>query len=474
MYKHGKKIVVILILLIVGLIFGFGVRYYNGYWFLFDLPDRSGWAYEDDGAKYLDRHANVIVDTVMDIDSGKYYFDQDGWMYTGEILLDGYYYYFDSLTGAMRFGWVEKGEDRYYYDENGHKVLDTELEINGRDFLFGENGAEFIGLITKEGKDYFYEELTGKLRNGEKQLDGAWFYFGDDGARIETGWVVIEEDRIAYYNGDEGMLFGEQTIDGEPYLLNISMGGRLTGTVYYNGEVYTIGDDGVVQSKEQIPIWKGIDVSVHQEADVDWAAVAESGVQFAIVRGGYLAAEDKPVFALDEHYAYNVLEAQKNGISVGAYLYLYNFTMEGLQEGIDAFHAYTVENRIKLDLPVFLDVENEEYFRTGSDGLGGYDYRTALVRDGMEYLRSLGYDPGFYTFQVWADNVFDAERLYDEGYPFWLAKWYGNNSDLDPQTKSWKDTDHPSVWQFRATGQVPGIRKEVDMNYLYWDKMFFR
>ena len=474
MYRHGKKTVIILVLVIVGLIFGFGVRYYNGYWFLFDLPDRSGWVYEDDGKRYMDRHANIVADTLIEIDSEKYYFNEDGWMYSGEIILDGSIYYFDESTGKMQYGWIEKGEDRYYYDEAGRKIIDTEYTIDGFDYLFDEAGAEYIGTITIDGNDYYYEEITGKLKNNEKQIDRVWFYYDDDGVRIDTGWVTLPDGRIAYYNGVEGMLFGEQTIEGNPYLLNISMGGRLTGTVYYNGEVYTIGDDGIVQSKKRIPVWKGIDVSVHQEANVDWAAVAESGVQFAIVRGGYLAAEDRPIFALDEHYAYNVLEAQKNGISVGAYLYLYNFTEEGIMEGIDAFHAFTVENRIKLDLPVFLDVENEEYFRTGSDQLGGYDYRTSLTRDCMEYLRSYGYYAGFYTFQAWADKVFDAERLFNEGYPFWLARWYGNNSDMDPQTNVWKDTDHPSLWQFRATGQVPGIRKEVDMNYLYWDKMYTR
>ena len=473
MQKNRKIIVIIIILLIVGLISGFGVRYYNGYWFFFDYPDRSGWVEEDGGKLYLDRHANRMTNVIMSIDSEKYYFDRNGWMYKGEILLGEDFYYFDETSGKMRYGWIERGDDRYYYDEEGHKVFATEYTIDGYDYLFDESGAEYIGTISMDGENYYYyEELTGKVKAREMQFGSVWRYFGDDGLRVETGWATLPDGRIAYYNGDEGMLFGEQNIDGKSYLLNISMGGRMTGTVYFNGEVYTIADDGVVQKKTRIPVWKGIDVSVHQEENVDWAAVAASGVQFAIVRGGYLAAEEDPIFALDRLYSYNVLEAQKNGISVGAYLYIYNYTWEGWKEGIDAFHEYNVENRIKLDLPVFLDIENEEYFRVGSDELGGYEYRTTLTRDGMEYLRVFGYTPGFYTFQAWADKVFGAERLYNEGYNFWLAKWYGNNSDLDPDTKSWNDDDHPSLWQFRATGQVPGIRKEVDMNYLYWDKMF--
>jgi GH25 family lysozyme M1 (1,4-beta-N-acetylmuramidase) len=88
----------------------------------------------------------------------------------------------------------------------------------------------------------------------------------------------------------------------------------------------------------------------------------------------------------------------------------------------------------------------------------------------MDKLRTLGYDVGFYASQQWANNEFDAERLFNEGYLFWLANWFGNNQDLDPATLSWNKTAQPNLWQFRATGQVPGIEKETDMDYLYWKK----
>ena len=446
-----------------------GLRYTNGYWFFFDLPDRSGWTGEGAGRQYLDRHAFVVRDALLEIGSDKYYFGHEGFVCTGEIELDGFFYFFDERTGAMQYGWIERGGDRFYFDGEGRKIIGCEYTIEGSGFLFGENGAEVTGLVSLDGRYYYFEPGEGKLLNGEKPVDGAWFYFTEDGSRFGTGWVSLADGRTVYYDGENGMLFGEQTIDGAPYLLNISRGGRMAGTVYYRGEAYTISDDGVVEGKQRLPLWRGIDVSVHQEA-IDWPLVADSGVQFAIVRAGYLDSEGLPVFVPDSRYAENALSAQENGISVGAYIYLYNFTREGLAEGLDAFHAYTEENRIGLDLPVFLDVEDKEYFKPGSDGLGGYSYRTAFVREGMESLRTLGYDAGFYSFQQWANNEFDAEGLFREGYPFWLASWFGNNDDLDPATLSWNKTAKPSLWQYRSTGEVPGIRKETDMDYLYWDR----
>ena len=469
MNKSKSKTLRVIVVIIV-VVCSLGIRVYNGRLFFFDLPDRSGWVDEGDGLRYLDRHANIVTNTLLQIGSETYYFESDGAVCKGELKLGSYTYYFDELTGAMQTGWLERSGKRYYYEENGHQVIGREYRIEGLDFLFGADGAEHIGPATIDGKQYYFEPVTGKLLNGEKKLDGFWYYYSEDGSKFGTGWARLADGRVCYYDGDAGMLTGEQTIDGQPYLLSISLGGRLIGTAYFNGEVYDIGADGVVKGKERIPIWSGIDVSWHQEAHIDWAKVKASGVQFVIVRAGYIDIEE-PFFVQDDYFVQNVLGAQAQGISVGAYIYLYNHTKEGLAEALDSFHDAAVEGRVRLDLPVFLDVEDSEYFKPETDKLGGYGYRTDLVRFGMDWLRAKGYDAGFYTFARWAGTEFDVEQLYSEGYPFWLARWYGNDEDLDPGTLAWGDDKQPSLWQYRATGKVNGIAKEVDKNYLYWGRM---
>ena len=460
-----------MLILIVAIVCVLGLRVYNGHIFFFGMPDRSGWVGEGDGLRYLDRHAGVVTDTLLEIDGKTYYFDIDGVVYKGEIVLDGETYFFDEGTGVMHTGWMERNGNRYYYEENGHKVIGRLHTIGENDFLFDAEGAEYIGPIEINGTHYYFEAFTGKLHDSEKQLDGIWYYYTEDGSRFGTGWLTLPDGRTCYYDGDAGMLYGEQTIDGKPYLLNISMGGRFTGTTYYNGEVYDIGADGVVIGKERTPVWRGIDVSWHQGPVIDWAAAKASGVEFAIVRAGWISPYEEPLWQPDSRFEQNVLGAQAQGISVGAYIYVYNYTEEGLIEAIDSFHEDISASRVRLDLPVFLDIECEEYFKPGSDALGGFDYRTDLVRLGMERLRSHGHDTGFYTFSVWAGREFDAEQLFNEGYPFWLARWYSNDMEQESGTLSWDGDKQPSVWQYRATGSVDGIEGEVDMNYLYWDRM---
>lgn len=465
-----KKWVIIIIIAVVA-ICALGVRVYNGHLFFFGLPDRSGWVGEGADRQYLDRRGGLVTDELLKVDSKTYYFDENGFVHTGELRLEEYNYYFDEQTGVMQTGWIERNGERYYYQGNGRMVVDRQYTIDGNDFLFDAGGAEYTGQIEIGGKLYYFEELTGKLRGGEARVDGLWYYYTEDGSRFDTGWVAQDDGRICYYDGEDGLLLGEQTIDGKPYLLDISMGRRLTGTVYFDGRVYDIDEDGVVRGKKRVNVWNGIDVSWHQGPEIDWAAVKADGVQFAIVRAGYIASEDRPVWTMDEYFERNVLGAQAQGISVGAYIYLYNFTEAGMADGIDSFAESIAKTRVRLDLPVFLDVEDEKYFKPGSDELGGFSYRTNLVRSGMELLRKKGYDAGFYTFSSWADKEFDAGRLFREGYPLWLARWYGNNEDLDPGTMAWDDNKRPSLWQFRATGIIDGIEKEVDRNYLYWNRM---
>lgn len=63
----------------------------------------------------------------------------------------------------------------------------------------------------------------------------------------------------------------------------------------------------------------GIDVARYQ-GTIDWAQVATSGVEFAMVRVGYRTDKSREIVA-DSNARYNMQEAQKNGIKLGAYFF---------------------------------------------------------------------------------------------------------------------------------------------------------
>ena len=63
----------------------------------------------------------------------------------------------------------------------------------------------------------------------------------------------------------------------------------------------------------------GIDVSRYQGA-IDWNLVAASGVQFAMIRVGY-RTQTTGILNEDPYARYNLQEAQRVGIKVGAYFF---------------------------------------------------------------------------------------------------------------------------------------------------------
>jgi GH25 family lysozyme M1 (1,4-beta-N-acetylmuramidase) len=213
----------------------------------------------------------------------------------------------------------------------------------------------------------------------------------------------------------------------------------------------------------------GIDVSRWQ-GNIDWAQVKGGGIKFAIIRAGYLASNENPLFHLDTQFVKNVKEAKKQGIAVGVYLYVYAYNDSLISQSLDSFHnsAAMKELRkanIRFDLPVYLDVE-DSFFYDNTGGSGGYATRTKVIRNGMKKLKKLGYTPGFYTFYSWAQTAFDAAKLQNEGYSFWLARWYTNSPQQDPYKKDvWSATPH--IWQYSSKGSVKGISGNVDLNFLY-------
>ncbi len=188
----------------------------------------------------------------------------------------------------------------------------------------------------------------------------------------------------------------------------------------------------------------GIDVSKWQ-GEINWKAVREYGVDFAIIRIGYSEVKD-PYF--EQNYA----EAVKNGIKVGVYLYSYNVNVA--QAKRDANDVLSWLSGKSLQLPIFYDIEDAEYQGSLSTKL-----RTDMCLAFMEKIKAAGYETGVYANQNWFDNKLDLPTLRQNG-DMWLAKW--PKSDQADE-----DNSDYQLWQFRSDGKVAGIGGRVDMNVSY-------
>ena len=193
-------------------------------------------------------------------------------------------------------------------------------------------------------------------------------------------------------------------------------------------------------------VW-GIDVSSHQ-GQIDWAAVADSGVEFAMIRLGY-RGYDSGTLHIDERAAENLAGARAAGLKIGAYFFSQALTPEEARQ--EAQLALAALGDVELDLPLAYDWEYvAESARTGA--MTG-DALTECVHAFCGAVEQAGHAPMIYFNRELARTLLDLEKM--EGYPFWLAAYSG-----EPELSV-------TMWQYTDQGRVPGIEENVDLNWYY-------
>lgn len=194
---------------------------------------------------------------------------------------------------------------------------------------------------------------------------------------------------------------------------------------------------------------KGIDVSYHQGI-IDWKAVKESGVEFAIIRAGY--GKNKT----DERFIENIVGADTAGLKIGVYWFIYALTeqdaIENAKRCIDTIALY----RDTIELKVWADYEYDSDEYSVKNGINQTkESRTKIVRAFLNTLKEYEFECGVYANPDYLNTKF--ESLND--YPLWLAKYSSEKGNYEPY-----------MWQYSSKGSVDGIKGNVDMNYLYINK----
>lgn len=102
--------------------------------------------------------------------------------------------------------------------------------------------------------------------------------------------------------------------------------------------------ENLPNENETLEITYGIDVSKYQGA-IDWKQVAESGIDFAMIRVGYRTLKTGEIIA-DNNAKYNMQEAAKYGIKVGVYFFSTAVTREEAIEEADWVSDYISKYQI--------------------------------------------------------------------------------------------------------------------------------
>lgn len=237
-------------------------------------------------------------------------------------------------------------------------------------------------------------------------------------------------------DGSGGTMWVELTEDLEPFSMDRSKFSVSNGRAYYDGAGYELV--------------YGIDVSDHQN-EIDWQAVADSGVEFAILRCGWRGYTLGGLNE-DEYFRKNLQGARDAGLDVGVYFFSQATTAEEGAE--EARFTLEILDGCELDMPVFFDWEE-----IGSDDARTNDVPGSVITDAcLEFCRIIeegGYESGVYTYLNLAYFRYELDRL--AGMTIWLG---------DPGSAPEFYYDH-QIWQYSFTGSVPGIEGDVDLNVIY-------
>ena len=197
----------------------------------------------------------------------------------------------------------------------------------------------------------------------------------------------------------------------------------------------------------------GIDVSSHQKS-IDWAAVKNSGVKFAMIQVGYRGYETGALMD-DAYFEENIQGAIENGIDVGVYFFSQAVSAEEARAEAD-FVLERVK-KYKLQLPIVFDLEEVSNATDRVENTTSEE-RTQAAVTFMNHIKNAGYQAMVYSSSQLSETVFDINYLHD--YDFWVAD-YSSVPNF---------SYHFSIWQYTDAGTVDGISTNVDMNIMFVKK----
>lgn len=200
----------------------------------------------------------------------------------------------------------------------------------------------------------------------------------------------------------------------------------------------------------------GVDVSEHQ-GEIDWAAAARDGVEFAILRAGYRGYGARGTLVEDATFQKNAADARDAGVALGVYFFSQAVTPAEAEE--EAEFLLDVLARAgctpgNVALPVFYDWEDIAHDEARTDGLDG-ETVTQCAAAFCETMRTAGYATGIYAYRYLAYFSYDLVALRDE--TLWIGA-LGASSDFYYAH---------AFWQNAVAEGIDGISGAVDRDFWF-------
>ncbi len=196
-----------------------------------------------------------------------------------------------------------------------------------------------------------------------------------------------------------------------------------------------------------------VGINVNQKmGDIDWQAVAESGVDFAMIRVGY-RENSKGRITPDQKFEDNIKGAAEAGLPVGVYFYSKAVTdAEADEEAVfvlEQIRLYSVTYPVAIYWEYDRKKDSDEVDENSRTVRCNGDQVTGFLQTFCKKIKSSGRTAAFYADKDMGYNKLDLSRLWE--YDMWYA---------EPKAAPSFYYDY-EMWQYTKEGEVPGIGEKV-------------
>ena len=211
-------------------------------------------------------------------------------------------------------------------------------------------------------------------------------------------------------------------------------------------ECFGKSDGYITYESETQTAKQGIDISAFQ-GGIDWETVADSGVDYAIIRAGYRSYGYGDIEE-DDLFAANLEQASAAGLDVGVYFFSQAIDEEEARLEAEAVLGWL--DGFPLTYPVYFDWEPISDAEARTDTISASEL-TRCAKTFCQTIEAGGYEAGIYFNLAMAAHHYHLYELRE--YSFWLAEY----QDIPSFPYAF------DLWQYTNEGEVPGIYTSVDL-----------
>jgi GH25 family lysozyme M1 (1,4-beta-N-acetylmuramidase) len=200
----------------------------------------------------------------------------------------------------------------------------------------------------------------------------------------------------------------------------------------------------------------GIDVSAYQNRSsenqtIDWNAVKEDGVDFAMVRIGLRGTSSGVIYA-DQYYAENIDGAMAAGIETGVYFFAQAVTVEEAIEEADFVIDLLKDHKINGPVAYDWEMNDSSYRVYGTTP----EMATACAIAFCQRIEAAGYTPMIYA------GLYVSYVKYDQGAISKYLSWYPEYKSASSEKLCPTFYYQVDYWQFSSSCAIAGIGGRVD------------